>query len=236
MLHTCYASTDRDFTSTSALKARLFGATSTSTMYDAHLSGLIRAASRWAEGYIGYPLGLASYQETVAGYGTRRLMLGRTPLRSVERVFNATDTGSAVLLTTQYRIEHRDAGFLSRDAGWEWTVPVLSDLSPHPLPGDEYKPWLVDYKAGYVYAGLDPASPNYSTANGSTDTGRTLPEDIEEAVLLRCQRIYDRADMVSGEKLADIEVNYRSGGIAGGADASDATPEALLLSPYRRVA
>lgn len=241
MLNITGKSTDPDLTTTGMLKARLFGSTSTSTANDATLSAIIRAASRWAETYVGYPLTLQSYEELVPTFGTRRLMLARTPLRSL-RLFESTDDDSLEVTSTQYRIDDRESGILTRDEGWPWTVPTGQELEERPLPGEESAPWYATYAAGHVYNGLTTDSNNYSTYGGTTDTGRTLPEDIEEAILLKARTIYE--DSVEGgaverEVLGDLEVTYRSAGnAAGAANAMQMLgmgPAELLLGPYRRI-
>lgn len=228
-------STDRDLTTTGALKALVLGATATSTAYDAHFSNLIRRGSRWAETFIGTPLTVQSYRETVAGFGRRNLMLARTPLRSVGAVYEATDTGTAIALaSTEIRVENAEAGFLSRDDGWGWTVPSEGDLELRPMTGQEWKPWLVDYSAGYTYDGLTTSSANWSTAAGSTSTGRTLPEDIETAVLLWCAKAYTVPIGVASEQLGDLKVEYNLRSNRKDSEAQWQEHE-LILEPYRRV-
>jgi hypothetical protein len=240
MLNITTKSTDTELTTTGALKARLFGSTSTSTGDDAMLSAFIKAASRWAENYVGYPLaGVQTYEETQPTYGHRNLMLSRAPLRSV-RVWESTEDDGAELLHSegQFRVESREAALLSRDDGWPWTVPTELELDERPLPGEESAPWLSRYTAGYTYNGLSTDSSNYSTEAGTTDTGRTLPDDIEEAVLLKARRIYmeQEGGEIAGEKLGDLAVNYRSGGTdRGGGAPSVLKAEELLLEPYRRI-
>lgn len=229
-------STDRDLATTGALRAMVLGATATSTMQDAHLSNLIRRGSRWAESFIGYPLTVQSYRETVAGFGNRNLTLSRTPLRSVSALYEATDTGSqAALGTSEFRVENADAGFLSRDAGWNWSARYGGDLDLRPLSGYETKPNLVDYTAGWTYAGLSTSSANWSTVAGSTSTGRTLPEDIEHAVLVWCQKVYSVPVGVASEELGDLKVEYNAR-----SDRKDVYSQLqeheMLLLPYQRMA
>jgi hypothetical protein len=239
MLNITVKTSDPDLTTTGALKARLFGTTSTSTANDASLSALIRAASRWAESFIGYPLTLQSYEETVPTYGTRRLMLSRTPIRAL-RLFESTEDDAFEVTSTQFRMEDPEAGILTRDEGWPWTVPTELELEERPLPGEESAPWYATYQAGYTYNGLSTASTNWSTHAGSTDTGRTLPEDIEEGVLMKARSLYEQSvggGEVESEQLGDLTVRYRSGGDAkGGAAAAEGfgAPE-LLLARFRRI-
>lgn len=245
MLDVVTASTDRSLATVAALKSLALGATATSTVQDAYFADLIARSSRWAESYLGYPLTLQTYQECVAGYGARRLVLARTPIVAVDRVFDATDTGTATqILSSEFRVQDRDAGFLSRNQGWPWTATLQAPsfsgwagggpafpLSPEPVPGDEYEPFLVDYRAGWTLAGVETTSANYSTANGTTSTGRTLPEDIEYGVLLRAQDMFEGLDNdITAESLGDLSVNYAS------VQTDKPTPAERLLMPYRRFA
>lgn len=245
MLDVVTASTDRSLATVAGLKSLTLGSSATSTVNDAYFADLIARSSRWAESYLGLPVTLQTYQETVAGFGSRRLVLARTPIVAVDRVFDATDTGTATqILSSEFRVQDRDAGFLSRNQGWPWTAtlqaPAYSGwggggaafpLSPEPVPGDEYEPFLVDYRAGWTLAGVETTSANYSTANGSTSTGRTLPEDIEYGVLLRAQNMFEGLDdSITAESLGDISTNYAS------AQKDQLTPYEKILAPYRRFA
>lgn len=239
MLNITTRTTDPDLTTTGALKSRLFGSTTSTEASDALLGGVIRAASRWAEGFVGQPLVLQSYEETVPTYGTRVLMLKRTPLRSL-RLYESTDDNAYEVTSTQFWVDDREAGFLTRDEGWPWTAPSELELEERPLPGEESAPWYVVYQAGYTYNGLSTDSTHYSTHAGSTDTGRTLPEDVEEAVLLKCRSIYEQSvegGEVQSERLGDLETVYRSGGEGRGSalQAEGLGAAELLLSQYRRV-
>lgn len=229
MLTTCTSSTGTDLTTTSYVRG-LLGTTSTGD--EAVLSPLVGAASRWAEGYLGYPVTLRAYQETVPGYGTRNLMLSRTPVLSVPRLFDSSDTGTAnEFLSSEYRVEDRDAGLLSRDDGWEWGVPADFDLSARPRPGQEFRPWLVDYHAGWTYGGLTTDSPHWSTVMGTTSTARSLPDDVEYAVAQKVIDIYTGAENVVGEELGDLKVQYRSGSLRA---ERPSVPE-MVLASYRRI-
>lgn len=237
MLQIVAETTDDQLTTTGALKAVL-GIAATSTVYDAALDLVISAASAWAQTYVGYPLVARGYRETVAGYGSRNLMLSRTPLRAVSAVYYGTDTGVASRLqSTEFAVDS-GAGFVSRDQGFEWSVPAVLDLELRPQPGQEYAPWLVDYVAGFTYGGIDAASALYSTAKGTTSTGRTLPMDIERAVLLKAKRMQlgdDYSGPVSAKAVGDLRIQYASGGASGRAGGSGfKDPSEALLDSYRR--
>lgn len=198
-------------TATSTLKEDM-GITTTSD--DVRLERLIRQVTAWAETVVGYPLMLASYRETLAGFGTRNLMLSRTPLRAVSALFFGTDTGDDAeqFLSSDFGID-REAGFLTRTEGWDWTVPVTQDLDVKPVPGSEFEPWLADYIAGYTLAGIAATDTGglYSTEKGTTSTGRTLPPDIEQAALIKASGVWRGNDNVFSKQVGDLRIQYGAG-------------------------
>ena len=224
----------------------LFHATTTayvdSTGQLDYLGTLVRRASAWAERYLGRgPLLLQVYSETLAGAGDNALTLSRRPVMSVLRLFDATSTGTATeFCSTDYRVEDAEAGFLGRDAGFAWTAQFAHaetcfslGLARSPLPGRLERPWLCEYAAGWVpIGGVTTSSPVYSTAgpNGTTTTGRTLPEDIEQAVVLKAAEWWNGRGGVESERVGDLGVTYR----APSADALG--PAESLLEPYRSLA
>ena len=228
MLTVTLASTEQAASDTASLRA-LIGTTSTAD--DARQLAALKAATRWAESYIGYPLFVASYRETRPSYSSRRLMLSRTPVRAVAQLLDAPspDDGAAVL-SSEFGVD-REAGFLTRDEGWEWSAPVEYDLTPVPRAGQEYEQWLVDYMAGWTFGGIEPTSANYSTEAGTTSTGRTLPEDIEEAVLTKAAALYEGTESVDAEQLGDLKVTYN----LRSASVDKVVPEEIMLAPYRRL-
>lgn len=230
LLQVSVASTDRDLTTTSAFKS--FAGLNTGTSADANLAGLIRAASVWAESYVGRPLTVQSYTELRPAYGRQRLMLTYTPIRAVPQLLDDPDTGSAsAISTTEYTVE-REAGFLRRPLGWAWTAPTEYNLEARPVSGQEQETWRIDYVSGYTYGGVDTGSANWSTAAGTTSTGRTLPEDIEQAVLYKADALRTGSDILESEQLGDLQAAYRSLGDDDGVAINIA--EAILM-PYRRV-
>lgn len=247
MISVAVASTDEDLTTTGLLKEIVLGATATSTALDAYLGRLIRRSSRWAESFIDAgPLTVQTYRETVSAFGRRNLMVSRTPIRAVLGVYRGTDTDEAVVLaTSEFIVDDRDAGLIGRNVGFSWDVPLqwhgsaLSGgdaipLDPQPLSGQENKPWLVDYVAGWTYAGIDTGSANWSTVAGTTSTGRTLPEDVEMAIIQRGQRLFQNRDGVASESLGDAAVTYVNPNvlISPGGLASE---EEMTLARYRRI-
>lgn len=198
---------DRYLTTTQAVWAEL-GTTSTADA--ARLSHLIAVASRWAETYVGYPLAAGKYRETLAAYGTRNLMLSRTPVRAVAALYYGTDTGASgteVLLSSEFGLDARP-GFLTRPEGWEWSVHGLQDLEMRPVPGQEFEPWMADYVAGYTLDGISTGDSLWSTEKGTTSTGRTLPEDIEYAVIRRVVNTYTGQLLVLEKRVGDLQVKF----------------------------
>lgn len=224
MLITCASSTETELAFVGDL-AFLLGASASS-------SGMIQplaAASREAERHIlNDPNGVIRrqiYQETVAGHGSPRLMLSRTPVLGVQRLFDGTDTGTATeYCSTDYRIEDAEAGFLTltgvslfaRD--WIWG----QDIQVYPVPNAEDRRWLAVYEAGWQLTS------NSSTCMVSTTTGPTLPDDIQRAVLVRAAELYEGGGgPIASMKVGPLGVNYRTEGI---------DEFMRLLAPYRRPA
>mgnify|MGYP001594001822 CR=1 FL=1 len=186
----------------------------TATSDDARMRSVLLRATEWAEREVGRPLRAQVYSEAVAAYGGRRLTLSRHPVICVLRLFTATDTCEATELTsTEYRVEDAEAGHVSRDAGFDWTNDPLESggraalgLAPATLPGRERQPWLVEYAAGYVFPAVATSDALYATQ--ATSTERTLPYDLEQAVLLRAARWYERGGDVTSRRVGDLGVTY----------------------------
>ena len=237
MLVVCVSSTDPDYTTTGPVLLELFGQTSSGDAVSAtdirRISDLIRAASRWAETYVGRPLGLQVYSETLAAAGDNLLVLGRRPVHAVLRLFDSTASCDATeLCSTDYRVEDAEAGFLGRDKGFAWTAQEIwgkgdfsLGLTGALLPGHLTRPWMVEYGAGYVpIGGIDSGSGNWATQ--ATSTSRTLPDDIERAVVFKVSEWWDRLSGIRSERVGDLAVEYtdRAGTLG---------PAEALLEPYR---
>lgn len=205
----------------------------TSTADEASLTAAIQRAGAWAEGYVGYPLMAAKYRETVASYGGRSLLLRRTPVRAVSALYLGTDTGDSATIqitSTEFGVE-AESGKLTRPDGWAWMVPVEQDLEIRPVPGQEFRPWLVDYVAGWTLDGISTGSALWSTEQGSTSTGRTLPYDVEAAVIERVVQKVTGTLGVSEKAVGDLRIKYGTGGSGSGLSGD---PAAAYLAPYRR--
>jgi hypothetical protein len=198
------SSTDGALATVDDLRAVL-GTTSTAAADVAAQQRAIVVASRWAETYLGYPVLAQVYSESLAGFGNPRLMLSRTPIRAVLRLFDSTSTDSANAYTScQYGIEDAEAGFLRMPTGFAWTARTGWDLGPYVVPGSEQQRWLVEYQAGWVFGGTT------STAYGTTSTGPSLPDDITQGVLQRAAEFVEQDMDVESKRVGDLQVSYRS--------------------------
>ena len=204
----------------------LLGATASSSGMDLALT----QASIWTERYITNSLAgsirRSVVRETVAGSGSQQLMLSRTPVRKVARLFDATDTCEATeYCSTDFRLEDPDAGFvtLTGNAGFAWDAIWDWHISRRPRPAAIARPWLVLYEAGWI---LNETSSTCS-AWISTSTGRTLPEDIERAVLFKAAEFYQgNASGIESMKVGPLSLNYSSESL---------DPISELLALYRRL-
>lgn len=220
MLTVCTSATSTGLTTTQRIRDALG---TTSTADDGYLSDLIQRAGEWAESYVGYPLQQQVYSETVPAFGGLNLMLSRTPVRNILRVFDSTTTCSATAITsTEYRFDKR-AGLIQRDVGWNWTAAKGYGISSYIVPNSELPSYYVEYEAGYVWQGGTSA-----TCGGSSSTGPSLPFDIEQAVIEKVLEWHETpAGGISSKKVGNLAISYTSGSTGDGM-------AARLLTPYRR--
>lgn len=221
-------STDGALTSPEYLR-RVLGATSTDATTNTRQLDAIAAASQWAVQYVGYPLLAQRYTETLAGYGSQDLMVSRTPIRVLLRMFDSTSTSQATeYCSTNYRID-QDAGLINRDSGFRWTAGVNYHLGAFVVPNSELHPWYVDYIAGYIYPALSTDSAIFTTcAGGTTSTGQTLPADIERAVALKAKEFFEGLEGVQSKGIGDLSITYTSESLG------QRGPAERLLEPYVR--
>lgn len=226
MISVCTSSTETQLARMADLLDML-GATASSCGMDKALTD----ATRWAERYITNSMDptamirAAVYDETLAGSGGAQLMVSRVPLWAVQRFFDATDSCEAnELCSTDFRIESAGAGFLTRrtDGGFAWDRISQQGISEYPLPAAPTRPWRIVYEAGYRLTEYSGTCANWVT----TTTYRTLPEDIERAVLLKAAEFYQGGSVtgVTSMKVGPLAVNY-------GSEQMDEASS--LLEPYR---
>ena len=202
MISVCTSSTDSQLAALGDLMTML-AATASSSGMDLALT----QASDWAENYVRYPLRRQVYEETVASYGGRNLMLGRTPIMEVQRFFDSTSTDEATeFQSSEYRVADPDAGFIGRDQGFRWTAQERWNLGSYVIPNSELRPWLVVYEAGYQVGETSSTDDKWAT----TTTMNTLPPIVERAVLLRAAEMYQGSAGVSSMKVGPVSVSYKS--------------------------
>ena len=218
MISVCTSSTDSQLASLGDLMTML-AATASSSGMDLALT----QASDWADTYVRYPLRRQVYEETVASFGTQRLMLSRTPILSVQRFFDSTSTGDATeFQSSEFRVSDPEAGFIDRNQGYRWTAQERWNLGSYVVPGSELHPWLLVYAAGDQVGAPSSADDKWAT----TTTKNTLPPIIERAVLLRAAEMYQGSAGVSSMKVGPVSVSYKS--------ESQDSPERMLL-PFQRI-
>ena len=243
MLTVCTTSTDEDLATTGDAMLAIFGATTTSvvtTTQDIEYAGrLARRASRWAESYVGRPLTLQVYSETLPAAGDDLLMLSRYPVVAMLRLFDSSATSAATeLKSTEYRVESAEAGLIGRDAGFRWTAQQMVGetcfslgLTPSYLPGRVTRPWLAEYVAGYRVVGSTVTCMGVSSGHDAYTTQTTLPDDVVQAVAAKAAELYANPTGVLSRRVGDLAVEYASAGP--GASLAGA---AALLDPYRSAA
>lgn len=185
---------------------------------DERLPRYIAVASDAARQYLNrdplhYEAGIV---ETVAGFGTARLVLQRLPVLSIASI----EFDGQAISADAYEIEDGGAGLVFRRVGWPWTTTDAGGIVGGPLPGYERRLLEVTYTGGWV-------------TPGQTGT-RTLPYDIEEAVIQTVVGMYrsrGRDREIASESLGAASVTYARGGEGG---VLPATAKALL-TPYRLI-
>lgn len=239
MLTVCVSSTDTDLATTGDVMLVLYGSTTTgnvaTTQEINYLGTLVRRASAWAEAYVGYPLTLQTYSESLGAQGDRRLVVSRTPLVSVLRLFDSTATCEATsYASSEYLIEDRAAGFIARNAGFAWTQLGRANAGDFNLglvdavvPGMEERPWLIEYVAGYKLACSTSTAGGLTTADEAWTTGQTLPDYVVQAVALRAAGYQANPLGVVSRRVGDLAVDYGTAGPSGQAED--------LLALHRRV-
>ena len=141
---------------------------STSTAFDEQIDDLLVMASDAVRAHCDRLFETQVYSETLPGDGSQILVLSHRPIISISSV---ALSGS---LITDYAIQDKEAGFLYREAGWQWTIAAYAGtLGPQPVPSGFLNDFTVVYKAGYNLPG-----------DTATDTGvLNLPGSVEKATL-----------------------------------------------------
>ena len=177
---------------------------------DAKLERLVGVASNAIEKFCNRKF--ARQTETnarVAGYGTPRLTLDRTPIVSITSISLDNETVDP----SEYYVEDADIGWVHRqDSSWEWTQPAGGERGYVP----EERRYLVTYVGGY-YLPWDEAHT------------RDLPYEIEEACLIAVVSRF----RASG-KHANAQAETQESGGTPWFDMTLPVSARQLLEPYRR--
>lgn len=190
----------------------------------AKLEGLILDASELIANRVNRQFRKEEVTEQLAGLGTVRLLLSRTPIDTAETI-TVTYDGSEVDADT-YEVEDANAGFLRSIYGtWNWDANALPNIAHDVLPGSERKLYEVTYTGGYVL-------PNDSVGV------RDLPRDLETACRQLVAQLYygiGRDPTVVQEKVLSGSVTYQKGSVDSGPD-SDLPPlTRAAVRRYRRI-
>lgn len=201
----------------------------TDSINNESLKRIARRCSRRIESHLGRTLGVQVYAAVLPAYGRMRLRLPAYPVRHVFRVFDGTDTGTALELTsTEYTLD-AEAGFIERPEGFAWTYQTKPGVISFPEPGQEYGNYLVEFSAGYIPpSGKDSGS----TQDGTTSTGPTLEQDIQDACISLVRNQWSARSTpsnVTSKRVGEISVTYQL-------DAKELPDDVLaMLQPYRSV-
>jgi len=187
MVEVLVPATDRRLTTLSTVKEELGIADSSK---DTLLQNLIDQASAYVEHYCNRIFALQKYKETVAAHGGLYLALSMRPVIDVESV---KENGQ---LITDYVLETPDSGLLYRKAGWGWKPMLNWVITWQPLPNADMQTYEVVYTAGYILP---------------SETGRTLPYDIERACIEIIKSWYmdiESGRRIQSESIGDYSVTY----------------------------
>lgn len=168
----------------------------------------------------------AGISEPVKGFGRPRLVLNVTPILSIASI--TLDDGT-VVDSSEYSIEDAEAGFVFRELGWPYTGQVRRGLLYADRDaGTEKASITVVYTAGWV-----------TPAQVTGQLVRTLPYDLEEAVVQACVALYRRSGedpRIASESLGDYSVSYQSPNVMTGLGTGGILPSSVLpqLDAYVR--
>jgi hypothetical protein len=207
----------------------------TDSAYDAMIERLLSRATARIQNYCGKPLLVQRYDVRTPSYGSVNLSLPHRFIRTLFAVRDSSSTGQDALSSTGYSLDV-NKGLLYRSEGWEWSAQFnANSIVSDPVVGAEYRRWYLDYSAGFIPAG---GKDSGSTWDGTTDTGQTVPADLQEAAIglvSRSWRSRLRDPDVASERVGELSITYRDTQSARG---SLGIPEDIadLLRPYRSIA
>jgi len=205
----------------------------TDSAYDTMIERLLSRATARIQNYCGKHLLVQRYDVRTPSYGSVNLYLPHRFIRTLFAVRDSSSTGQTALSSTGYSLD-ANKGLLYRDEGWEWSAQFnANSIVSDPVVGAEYRRWYLDYSAGFI-----PSGGKDSTWDGTTDTGQTVPADLQEAAIglvARSWRSRLRDPDVASERVGELSITYRDSNAVRG---SVGIPEDIadLLRPYRSIA
>jgi hypothetical protein len=195
----------------------------------AQMEDLISEVSAAVESYCGRRFAKATLTEAVPSYDTAILLLSRSPLLEVSQVTRDGALVPQAEWATTPEPDDAAAGLLRNlTSSWLWSSDFASSAAPERHPGQERRRYTVTYTAGYVLP-----------KDATNDSPRTLPYDLERAVLLTCVAEYrnrGRNLMVSSESLLSASLTYAQPGSSPKATEAGIIPEAaaIILDRYKK--
>lgn len=176
----------------------------TDTSKDAKLQRIINAQSRRLASLMGrnvhHETGLV---EKLPGHGTARLLLSRRPVLEITAIACVEGQQSTTIDESSYVIESEDSGFILRLDGL-WDTRQAHGFAYEPAAGLPLRLYHVTYTGGWV-------TPQQAADDNSL--ARTLPDDIEEAVLALCAQAYKRGPTqigIKSQKMLSTSKTYQS--------------------------
>jgi hypothetical protein len=178
------------------------------------ISDLIDRASDAIVTHCDRPFALQTYQETVSGYGTSRIMLSVTPVVSVTSILDFSNSP-----VVDFNLEDPETGVLYRRIGWNWLTSIGWDRTMYVIPRGEDPNYVAVYAAGYFVP----------------DTGfSTLPGDVEQACIetvIAWYQAQSRDPNIISKRTRDTMITYRT---STGVEISLPPHAVGLLIPFQR--
>ena len=187
------AAESTDLTTTEHVKLEL-GITSMEK--DTWLKLAIAAASAAIEQEANNFWAYQQYEEVLAGSGSTRLMLARTPVVGTPEI---VIDGSTIV---DFTVDDDRAGVLYRRQGWTREVSYWPSINRDPNPHEGHPNIYVTYYSGYDL-------PSFKTDN---PTSAALPANIERACIVTVKAWYMRRTRdpdVSWKQIGDFALGFR---------------------------
>lgn len=190
---------------------------------DTYLERLIeRASDRFAQACRRSLHREVDIVERVEGYGVPRLVVGRS-VESISSIVLITGSTTETIDATTYEIEDADAGFIRRIGGVWGSTAMSQGVLRDRVTDSELALWKVTYTGGYV-------TPQQAADDGTLT--RSLPYDIEDAVLEMCVAAYRS----KGKDLSVRSKKLLSGSITYDTSARRMSPSVqAVIDRYREV-